>query len=1146
MAYPSDRTTKRSLTASISSSTLIIGGALCATGAIPAFTSAATAQSVCVTLPGGIVQCTPDPIPDPLDPVPDPTDGTIDITGSTDPLAVTLDDGFVSEGPINLGTVGDADIDVVSDGTTAIENDGPGLIADSSANLTAEVTNINTIGDDATAALLRAADDLIFTSGGLISTTGANSDGLNAEGESVTLDLNEVSTTGPNAQGVETVSLDGPTAIEADVINTSGDGSIGALVTSTGDTSLSGTTISTGGTDAAAFDISNDAAACVVLGAGGCDNTVTLDEVTTDGFGSIGGIVSAAGDTDVDIGVLRTGGDEAAGLDLSVDPDACVLLGVGGCDTAFTVDELTTDGDDAPGALVRGGGDIDADVGVLRTSGDEAAGIDLSSDPTVCAVLGTGACDTSFSAGELTTEGDGATGALIRASGDTSGDVGVLSTQGDDAAGIDIASDPTACAILGAGACDVDLAADQVSTEGDGSAGVLIDTAGNVVTDLGVIDTDGDGSTGLAITQDPTLCAAIGPGSCGVTANADSVNTDGDDANGIDIDGADDPVVVDAGEVTTTGANSDGINVETDDGDIDIAAGPVTVTGPGSNAIIANSDCGDITITAREDITSADGTAILANTGCSVEVTTLPGAAVAGNDAGIDVTSGTGATITVGDSVTSANGPAINADGGSANVIIDPTGTVAGFVDLTDNDDTLTNNGVFAPTGTSDFGDGADLLTNNGTIAVDGTPILAGLETLANNGLIDLVDGAADDTLTVSGDFEGNAGSTLAVDVVSDGGGLDSDQLVIGGNASGSTDINLNLTGDFALLDPTGTVVVDAASATADAYVLEGEIRAGFVDFSLVQDDGTFTLLALPNELAIEPVQFTGLGLDFWYQSADVWSESAVARRNSLDDETARSFSFWTQGYGSTEERGETRDIAVFGNTNTYDLSLETERQGAQSGLDFKLGSAPLALGITGGYAKAETDLASGTQVDIEGYNVGAYLLYGGQAGPYGEVLAKIDFFDLDAANNDVAPIREIDGKSYGAEGEVGYRTALGPFALDAGAGLAYVRTELDPIEASGFQFDFERAESLRGRLGARLSGTGSISPYIDAKVLHEFKDGNIVSVDSGGFGYSLADERKGTWFRGEIGITGSGGILSIWGETGDVEGYGVRLGYRF
>jgi hypothetical protein len=60
----------------------------------------------------------------------------------------------------------------------------------------------------------------------------------------------------------------------------------------------------------------------------------------------------------------------------------------------------------------------------------------------------------------------------------------------------------------------------------------------------------------------------------------------------------------------------------------------------------------------------------------------------------------------------------------------------------------------------------------------------------------------------------------------------------------------------------------------------------------------------------------------------------------------------------------------------------------------------------------------------------------------------------------------------------------------------------------------------------------------------------NELEVQSGGFTLDLADRSKGTWFKGELGLTGaldgSGGFISAWVEQGHVKGYGLRLGFRF
>jgi outer membrane autotransporter protein len=635
-----------------------------------------------------------------------------------------------------------------------------------------------------------------------------------------------------------------------------------------------------------------------------------------------------------------------------------------------------------------------------------------------------------------------------------------------------------------------------------------------------------------------------------ITVRCNAITTAGLNSDAVRIDGGAGNVLVDVARIVTAGANADGIDVITDTGAQTILAGSINVAGPGSDGVSAvGTGCADISITASGPIVSAQGTGIFASTRCSVTVTTLQGAPVTGRLAGIDVTSGTGATITIGDNLTSAVGPALNVDGAAARVTIGATGSITGRIDLTDSNDIFINNGLFVPVGTSNFGGGLDTVTNNGTIRVAGTPALAGCETFTNRGLITMVNGTATDRLTICGNYTGEAGSRLAIDVAASTNGTPTDQLFIGGNAAGNTQVTLNLLGGPGVTNATGALVVDAATASGNPFSLAGPVRSGFVDYSLVQRASDTFLVALPNELAIEPLLLGGIGLDFWYQSADAWSESAAIRRANLGSETPRGTSFWVQGYGSDERRGGQRDIDVFGTSRETNLRFETERRGVQGGVDISTGGA-MAFGVTGGYQKAASALASGTRIRLDGHNVGAYMLYGRSTGVYAEVLAKVDFFDGRIVNGGLFGNGQIDGESYGAEGELGYRLLTSGLQVDLGAGLAYVRTTLDSLEGSNFRFDFDRAESLRGRIGVRVGGTGGLAPYADVKVFHEFMGDNNLAVDSGGFTLNLTDEREGTWFRGELGITGepgrSGGFASAWIERGDVRSYGVRVGFRF
>ena len=1141
----------------------------------------------------------------------------------------------------------------VNAGTTIVT--GPGLTASSATDFIANVTGqITTTGDNEPGSLLTAVDNLIFTLNGSITTLGANSPGANLTGGSLTIDLGDVTTQGVNANGVQVLSTSGPASITVNDVQTQGDGSNALLITGVGDINLQANAISTNGINAAAIDIQSNPAACVLLGAGGCDVTAAAENVTTNGFCGIGALIAAAGDTTVNIGVLQTNGDQAAGLSLSVDPTVCAILGQGACDTAFNVGSLTTNGANSPGALVRGAGDIDATVGVLQTNGDNAIGLDLASAPTACIILGAGACQTSFTVGQLTTQGAGATGALIRAAGPTSGDVGVLQTNGNNAAGIVVQGDPTACVIVGVGVCDVGLTANQVTTRGDQAAAVIVDTVGDITTNLGAINTTGDNSPGVTLAVNPTACLAIGPGSCiindqtgsvqtggnnspgtvvnggsdavtvdvgttntsggnspgvvvtgtgpidvtannttthgdnsagiditggggpvtltcdtvetfginspgvdvsshgAITVGCNSVTTHGADSNGIQIAGDTGPVAVNVGKVVTQGPDSNGIDVATTTGNQTIVAAGVNVSGAGSDAInAAASGCANISITATGPIVSAAGTAIQANTLCGVTVLTQPGAPAQGATAGIDVTSGTGATITLNDSVRATNGPAINVDGAAAVVNVNPKGSIIGRIDLTGNNDVVNNAGLFQVIGTSDFGAGVDVFNNlaGGVVSsTAGAGVLANCETFNNSGTITMVDGAANDSLSICGNYVGLPGAGLAIDVDGGAGGLTADELIIGGNASGTTGVSLNLLPGSAVIDPDGVLVVDAATATGIPFTLVGPSRAGFIDYSLTQIGADTFLVSRPDASIFDVATLAQFGSELWDQSGDAHQSCAASRRNDFGLVNRAPLSVCGQLYRSEDRTGGDRTATLFSTPLTFSDRLKTKRWGAQLDLGYRP-TDNLEFGLTGGYLHANANLASGSDLEASGYNIGAYAEYGTALGPYADLLVKHDVSRLRFTSPFIVDRPRPRARSTGVEGDAGWRMPAMGAILDLNAALRYVHTSIDSFNAGLIGFGNGRTNSLRGSLAARMTWTGNLGPFVEAKLLHEFNGGSRTVVSSGSLLDQLQGRGRGTWGRIEAGLSGNRGggpLLSAWADVGNVKGWGVRAAYRF
>jgi len=1086
--------------------------------------------------------------------------------------------GPYAPGALDLSATGDIVIDGVDATLTATGLPGISAIADGS--VTATVLDVTTTGDSSPGILIDALDVDLVT-GGLVSTTGDDSAAVSITADGpVTVDSALLQTTGVNSNGVEIVTLSGPALLDADVIDTSGDGSIGALVEAAGDIDVNIGAVNTGGTQAAGVELTTDPAACVVLGAGSCDINGTLGQVTTGGDLAPGALVRAAGDIGLDVGVLRTEGDEAVGLDLATSPSACAVLGAGSCDTAFSVGDLSTLGLGSTGALVRATGDTTADIGVLSTGGDDAVGLDIAADQAACVLLGSGACDVTATIDELTTEGANAAGVLVRAPADIGVDAGVVRTLGPDSAALDLAADPNACILLGAGACDTLVTADEISTAGDGSPGALIRAGGPVTAGVGQLRTLGLASPGLDIATDPLVCATLGAAACAVAADVDDGATSGDDSdvvevdndgpsnvdvdNGsttgdgssvVEVDGGAEPVVVDVENGSTSGANAPVVDVTTTSGDQTIGVGTVVATGPGSDAIDATSGTGDIDITVREEARSTDGAAIDASTGGTIDIDILPGAEVTGDEVAIDIDAGGGSTIDNAGTISADDGLAINADGGSA--VINNSGTITGRVDLTPANDVFNNSGDFDAEGNSNFGAGTDVFNNTGTgkVRVHGPVVFAGLETFNNAGLIDMVDDAADDSLTIPGAFNGQAGSELAVDANLSATGTPADRLIVGGAATGTTRIKVNNIGSAdGVLNPDGVVIVDAGSAGSGAFVLDTPLSAGFVDYTLEPDaaTGDLELVGRPGQSVFDLASVGALSQAGWYRSSDLVSDHGWRlRAEAVGGSQPHGWQVWGQAATSDRSRDNARSFDAFGVPTTAVAGYDQKAVGIQFGADTlrPMSNGQSYVGVTFGIDDAEADLGALSELDTNGWNIG---VYGGWFGERAWIdgILKADSFDLEMRNRQIGYMAETDGKSYGAEVKAGYRFGDADLYVEPVVTLAYVRTTIDGLTVAGSTLDFDDGKSMRGKAGVRIGrASGVLRPYAMIEAVKDFEGDNAVTFGSGGFETVVDDEAGDAYGLVTVGAErtlGDGGVfVQAQGAFGEVEGWGLRIGAR-
>ena len=1047
---------------------------------------------------------------------------------------VTGDRGILANGSTVSVTAGNITTST-NGGTTP---GGYGVAAQAlTGNSTVRTGAVNTVNGAGIIASAFSATGSVDVGGcPTVSTVGNNSSAIFAQTGgtgSILINCGALTTTGDNSNGVFAVSNGGNVAVNITSATTSGVGAFGV----TANTSGTGTV------------------------------TTNAGVITTTGLGSTG-LYSRAdtGAMDIGYGNITTSGtfngaNSGAALDL-LSNGAINLRGAGST--------LRTNGAGVAAALIYGTG-VTGNLGNVITTGAGAPGaiITASSAPVNLTVgtvtttgnaltINAGANAVTLTTGAVTATESGATGTVINTTGAVNFNGGKQTANG--AAALNIAG--------GAGAINATVAG--AATTGSGTGVAISGTGPLTFANTGAITTTGPNSAGIFISGVTT--AAVTCGNVSTTgANSPAVVVV---ANG--------NTNVTCGTVSTTGAASDAIVVSNTAGTTTVTGGTTTATGLGSrgivvsssapaatglltvntgavtangNAVVASSSGGaNVVVNATGNVTSTTGTGISATTGGTTLVTIGAGTTTTGIQ-GVNLQGTAGNTLVVNGTLRNTGGttPYTVLNGGPFTLTLGASGTIVGPLAFTTGNDTFNNQGTFALPGSLDFLSGTDVLNNTGTLtAFTGTALVSNLETFNNaGGLIDMRDGAANDTVNLANsNYVATGNARLGVDVVGTGGVNTSDRLIIGGTTSGTTTVLANFINP--VIDTTGAVFVDSAlnNITAGQFVLSGPTSFGLINYAVQVRGGDAFIVSTPDARAFDTV-FIGRQMhDLWYQSADAYNSYATARRISFGQERSHPIGIWAQLYGDRQTSGDrNRTTSVFGTSLAVADRIRTEFRGAQGGIDF--GTANFVIGVTGGYERAQGTSDTTSSIRTEGHNYGAYVQFGMTTGIYAGALIKRDdyrtLFTNGAIQNGFANLRS---HSTGVEGEVGFRTGgEGNINFDIGAGLAYVRYDMDTFNFGNITFDDNKMNSLRGRAHVRATFAGPIAPFIEARAFHEFRNENSYTLRSGLSSTTLDGSGRGTYVRLEGGIGGGtkgGPLLSVWADVGDTQGFGLRAGFRF
>jgi outer membrane autotransporter protein len=208
---------------------------------------------------------------------------------------------------------------------------------------------------------------------------------------------------------------------------------------------------------------------------------------------------------------------------------------------------------------------------------------------------------------------------------------------------------------------------------------------------------------------------------------------------------------------------------------------------------------------------------------------------------------------------------------------------------------------------------------------------------------------------------------------------------------------------------------------------------------------------------------------------------------------------------------GEFSDVDDTSIARGYDLSTG----GLTFGVDYRV-CPNFAIGLTGGYAHTNADLADNGRLDVDGGTIGVYATgFGG--GFYIDAAATGGFNGYDIHRTALLGTAsgDTDGCDFTALAAAGYDWKSGGLAVGPLASFQYTYIEFDGFTEHGslapLKFNDQHADSARTALGAKASydwhvGHILVRPEIRAFWQHEFgdRDYSIVSGFANGAGNSF------------------------------------------
>jgi fibronectin-binding autotransporter adhesin len=504
---------------------------------------------------------------------------------------------------------------------------------------------------------------------------------------------------------------------------------------------------------------------------------------------------------------------------------------------------------------------------------------------------------------------------------------------------------------------------------------------------------------------------------------------------------------------------------------------------------------------------------------------------------------------------------------------LDLTGTLSGSGELRKTGTgTLLQSiaGADTHTGATTVAQGTLLAGNAGVLSIASAySVLAGatldldgfnqtIASLNNAGDVRL-EGAPGTVLTVTGNYVGSGGTIYLNTALGDD-TSPTDRLLIGGDTSGTSILNVANVGGTGAPTVEGIKLVDVAGVSAASaftlqgdYVFEGEqaVVGGAYAYRLYQgstsapNDGDWYLRSALIDGEEEPLLQPGVPIYEAYagvlqsfnqlgtlqqrlgnRSWTVVAEGADAISEEMD--VARRIGIWARIEGAhadfepeTSTSGADYDVSLWRLTGGVDTIL-TETASGQL-----LGGVAVHFGTVSSHVDS---LFGSGGIDATGYGVSGSLTWYGNGGFYVDGQAQVTGYDSDlfSSTAGLGLVEGNNGFGYSLGIEVGQRVPIHPeWAITPQAQLSWSSVDFDDFDdAFGAEVSLVSADALIGRLGLAIDrqtewvgadGTANRTHlYGIGNLFYDFEDGSSVDVA----GTPFDSEIEALW--GGLGVGGT------------------------